>query len=55
MTLRLNTADQDFEISFKKLIDNDRGKSQDVSNVVSSILEKIKNDVIKFLLNSRIN
>ena len=50
MTLRLNTADQDFEISFKKLIDNDRGKSQDVSNVVSSILEKIKNDGDKALI-----
>ena len=44
MTLRLNTADQSFISSFKKLIENDRNTSQDVSKIVASILEKIKCD-----------
>ena len=44
MTLRLNTADQSFISSFKKLIENDRNTSQDVSKIVASILKKIKCD-----------
>ena len=50
MTLRLNTADQSFNGSFKKLIENDRNTSQDVSKIVASILEKIKCDGDKALI-----
>ena len=50
MTLRLNTADQSFIGSFKKLIDNDRNTSQDVSKIVTSILERIKYDGDKALI-----
>ena len=42
MTLRLNTTDKDFNNYLQKLISNDRNTDQDVSNIVSSILEKIK-------------
>jgi histidinol dehydrogenase len=49
MTLRLNTADQSFNESFKKLIENDRNTSQDVSKIVASILEQIKCDGDKAL------
>ena len=50
MTLRLNTTDQSFKESFKKLIENDRNTSQDVSKIVVSILEKIKCDGDKALI-----
>ena len=50
MTLRLNTVDQSFIGSFKKLIDNDRNTSQDVSKIVASILERIKYDGDKALI-----
>ena len=50
MTLRLNTADQSFNGSFKKLIENDRNTSQDVSKIVASILERIKYDGDKSLI-----
>ena len=49
MTLRLNTADQSFNESFKKLIENDRNTSQDVSKIVASILKQIKCDGDKAL------
>ena len=50
MTLRLNTIDEDFNYSFKKLINNDRSTAQDVSKIVTSILEKIKIDGDKALI-----
>ena len=50
MTLRLNTADQSFISSFTKLIENDRNTSQDVSKIVTSILERIKYDGDKALI-----
>ncbi len=50
MTLRLNTVDQNFNESFNKLIENDRNTSQDVSKIVASILEKIKCDGDKALI-----
>ena len=50
MTLRLNTTDQSFNGGFKKLIENDRNTSQDVSKIVASILEKIKCDGDKALI-----